>query len=100
MSDEQRIEKVVLAAVRDVNDVLPVNRRIQESSDAVLFGPGGLDSIGLVNLVVAVEQGLQDEFEREFVLASEKAMSQRTSPFRTVATLSHYILELLREPVQ
>ena len=97
MSDSERIEGVVFAAIRDVNESLAADRQVPLSSDAVLFGPGGLDSIGLVNLVVAVEQALQDEFGREFVLASEKAMSRRTSPFRSVATLTQYIQELLQE---
>jgi len=53
-----------------------------KSPDLVLYGGAGkLDSIGLVNLIVATEQRLEDIFEISLTLADEKSMSQRNSPF-------------------
>lgn len=63
-----------------------------------LFGTDGiLDSMGLVNLVVALEERIQDEYDVAITLADERAMSRSKSPFRTVTTLAEYIEELLRE---
>lgn len=63
------------------------------NADTALFGSGGgLDSMGLVTLVVEVEQVLAERFGLQITLADDRAMSQRSSPFRTVGTLVAYIL--------
>jgi D-alanine--poly(phosphoribitol) ligase subunit 2 len=94
MSRHERIQSVVLTALDEVNQQLPPTNQFKLSADTVLFGRGGvLDSLGLVNLIVAVEQRLEDELGMTLVLADEKAMAQKNSPFRTVATLVDYILQ-------
>ncbi len=61
-----------------------------------IFGAGApLDSLGLVNLLADLEYRLSEEFGREIVLASERAMSRSQSPFRDVAALTDYVAELL-----
>jgi acyl carrier protein len=66
-------------------------------ADTVLFGRNGvLDSMGLVTLVIAVEQAIEDHYGRSIGLADEKAMSQTTSPYRTVRTLAEYASSLLK----
>lgn len=65
-------------------------------STTALFGREGcLDSLGLVSLVVGVEQALQDELNLTVSLADEKALSQRHSPYRTVETLADYAVSAL-----
>lgn len=64
----------------------------------VVFGAGGaLDSLGLVNFLADLEYRIAEEYGRELVLASERAMSRSRSPFRDVDTLAAYIVELLNE---
>lgn len=59
--------------------------------DTALFGPSGLlDSIGLVALVLAVEQEISEKLNVAVALADEKALSQRHSPFLTVGSLADY----------
>lgn len=61
-----------------------------------LFGTNGLlDSMGLVTLIVEVEQALADRFGITITLADDRAMSQRNSPFRSVGALADYILQNL-----
>jgi hypothetical protein len=61
-----------------------------------IFGEGAaLDSLGLVNFLADLEYRIGEEFGREVVLASEQAMSRSRSPFRDVASLNDYIVELL-----
>jgi D-alanine--poly(phosphoribitol) ligase subunit 2 len=67
------------------------------TEDTPLFGQEGLlDSLGLVTLVVAVEQAIEDEFGVNISLADEKAMSQRRSPYRTVGSLAEYASQMLQ----
>jgi len=61
------------------------------TEDTVLFGKdGALDSMGLVTLIVAVEQAIEDRYDASAGLADEKAMSQARSPYRSVASLADY----------
>ena len=54
-----------------------------------------LDSLGLVSLIVEIEESINDGFDAELVLASEKAMSARTSPFINLEKLILFIEEEL-----
>ena len=85
-------------SIEEFNRQLENEDQLEKSTDTVLFGENGkLDSLGLINLVVAVEQNIEDEFDVTITLADERAMSQETSPFRTVGTLTDYIEMLLGE---
>jgi acyl carrier protein len=63
-----------------------------------LFGSGSkLDSFELVNLVLDVEQEISSRFDVSISLMDERAMSQETSPFRTIQTLVNFIDTLIGE---
>jgi acyl carrier protein len=56
-----------------------------------------LDSMGLVTLIVDVEQRLEEDYDVVVIVADERAMSQRRSPFLSVGSLADYICQLVRE---
>jgi acyl carrier protein len=59
--------------------------------DTQLFGSESLlDSMGLVNVVIDLESRFLDE-NLSISLTSEKAMSRKRSPFKSVSVLSDYI---------
>lgn len=61
-----------------------------------LFGKQGLfDSLGLVSLVVAVEEAIADKYGVTVSLADEKAMSQKHSPYRNILSLAEYASSLI-----
>jgi acyl carrier protein len=63
-----------------------------------LFGKDGLlDSLGLVNLLMDIEQAVNDRTGLTIALADDRAMSQTRSPFRTIGTLADYIGMLTNE---
>lgn len=76
---------------------LPGFDKLQASVDSPLFGDGGLDSMGLVSFIVMVEEKIEDETGVSLTLASDKAMSRRTSPFQTLGTLAEYVEACLAE---
>jgi len=68
------------------------------TEETVIVGKDAVvDSLGVVSLVVEIEQRLESEHNLAVTLASEKAMSQRSSPFRTVGVLADYICEVATE---
>ena len=93
-----RIKLVIMNSIEEINRQLKNDHELEKSTNTVLYGEDGkLDSLGLINLVVAVEQNIEDEFDVTITLADERAMSQETSPFKTVGTLTDYIEMLLGE---
>jgi len=92
------IISIVTEAAREINDQLENKIPLEKGMEAPLFGgPGVLDSLGLVTLLVAVEQALEQAFGVPLVLADEKAFSKGRSPFRTVGTLVRFIAERLKK---
>ena len=94
----EKILNLIYVTLDEYNEQLSDELQLEKSSDTKLFGRGSkLDSLGLVNLIVAVEQNIEDEFDVIITLADERAMSQEHSPFRTVGSLVDYIEVLLGE---
>jgi acyl carrier protein len=95
--DKAAIE-LVKAAVKELSDELGYEGLRQPSADTVLFGGAeGIDSLSLVQIVAEVERAVEDKFGKRVVLADERAMSRRQSPFRTVGTLAELVEERLAE---
>ena len=55
-------------------------------------------SMGLVSFITDVESILAQDHNLELSLVSEKALSRKNSPFRTIETLAYYVLELAGAP--
>lgn len=76
-----------------VGSDLPIEINGEET---ILFGSNSvLDSFSLVAVIVEIEDKIHQITNQEIILSDEKAMSQKNSPFRTIGTLSEYILVLL-----
>jgi acyl carrier protein len=92
MIDRTVAMKIVLSTLCDAVD--------QNGGDAsgvteetVIVGPGAvIDSIGVVSLIVDIEQRLEMDHQISVTLANDRAMSQRNSPFRTPSVLADHIL--------
>jgi acyl carrier protein len=71
---------------------IEINCEIDDSTR--LIGSSSIfDSMELVQFVVEVEDFLDEEYGFEIQLASEKAMSRRSSPFINLKSLHEFISE-------
>ena len=94
---DDAIQEVVLQAMRATNQARDAASQLAVAADAPIFGPDSpLDSLGLVGLLLDVEEGLQ-EIGCDVVLSDERAVSQKRSPFRNVSSLVAYISTIARE---
>jgi acyl carrier protein len=92
----ERIERAVFRAIDEINQARANEQRVEKSSDTVLMGPSArLDSLGLVNLVVAIEEQVADEFGFTINIADMRARSQSANPYQTVSSLVEYIASIL-----
>jgi hypothetical protein len=80
-----------------VASVVPSDQRPQTEHEPLFGAQGALDSVGLVAVIVAVEQLVEDRFGLSVVLADERAMSQRNSPFRSIASVIEHLLARVEE---
>jgi len=88
---KNKIKKILIETVNEYYESEDFSETANENT--VLFGSESvLDSMGLVNVIIDIESRFLDE-GYEISLISEKAMSRRNSPFRTIATLSEFIEE-------
>lgn len=94
---DAEILAVVLQALRTTNLARDPASQLMVSPDAPVFGPGSpLDSLGLLTLLLDVEEDLQHA-GCPVRLSDDRAMSQKRSPFRSVESLVEYIGHLARE---
>jgi acyl carrier protein len=98
MGMNERILESLYAAIDDVNRERPSDRLLAKAPDTALYGSSSdLDSLGLVNFVVAAEQRIDAAFGKSLVLADDRALAQDPSPFRSIGALADYVEVLLRE---
>jgi acyl carrier protein len=98
MHSADTINEIIFRAIDEINLQSEEGNKIERKAETSLYGKNSrLDSLGLVNLIVEVEQKFHDELGESIDLTDEKALSQNSSPFLTVKTLSEYISVLLKE---
>ena len=91
----KNIEQIILNALTNLADELESEDLRNPNKDTKIYGiDGNLDSLSLVSLIADLESELSEKLNINIVLADEKAMSMRNSPFRDVATLTQYIYDL------
>ncbi|BDQ13354.1 hypothetical protein [Sediminibacterium sp. TEGAF015] len=90
------ISKLVFDCINQYQEELNNKIDISEGEQTRLFGGNGqLDSLALVSLIVNIEEAIETELGVSLILADEKAMSRRTSPFSRISNLIDYIEELI-----
>lgn len=98
MGMNEQILDSLYAAIDDVNRERPSDRQLAKAPETALYGGSSdLDSLGLVNFVVAAEQQIDAAFGKSLVLADDRALAQEPSPFRSIGALADYVEVLLRE---
>ena len=95
---KDKIRESVFGVIDQYNRENQNRNELPNSLATPLFGgKSALDSLGLINFIVATEDAIQNSFGVSLVLADDRALSQEISPFSTVGTLVEYIAVLLSE---
>jgi len=96
--NNEKILHIIYAVIDEINEQFDENQRLEKSKDTVLFGQTGkLDSLGMVNFIVGLEQKVQEETGKEIFLADQMMSMNEDSPFRTVEGFVLYVTSLLEE---
>ena len=72
---EDKIQGIVSCAIDRLNELLPTGQSLPRERTTILLGRGGwLDSMGFVNLLVALEEELEKQLGITATLADELMM--------------------------
>lgn len=92
---EEQVLEVLNCAIDRVNELLPTGEPLSKEKDTVLLGQdGSLDSMGFVNLVVAIEEELEKQLGVRASLSDEVMGG---SGVLTVGELHEMLLRIVRD---
>jgi len=91
----QRASLIVLDALREYNRGVELELRLPLEPASTLYGDGGgLDSLGLLDLIILLETKLEQELGRPVAIVEESSATDE-APFRTVESLIEAVRTLL-----
>jgi acyl carrier protein len=96
MNDTKNIESIVINCISNYINAIGNNETIVTGNTILIGSEAILDSIGLVNVIVDIEGELSVN-DINITLTSEKAMSRKVSPFRSVGSIVAFINECINE---
>lgn len=90
---KSQIVDIICRAIAAENELRTSPIDVSQGEATPLYGPEGkLDSLGLVSVIVEVEQLLTQKMGMSVVLVSDRAMSARSSPFATIGSFADYVI--------
>jgi acyl carrier protein len=93
---KENIVKIILDSIEIINSNLEKKLPVDLREKCPIYGiTDGVDSISLVSLISIVEDFLENELNISLIIANEKAMSRKNSPFLNVGTLAEFVCDLI-----
>ena len=94
MATKEELSNKLTLLLRHFVEENEIELQIDVDKNTRLIGTTSIfDSMELVQFIVEVEDFLEENYDMEIQLTSEKAMSRRNSPFLSIEKLSIYIAE-------
>jgi hypothetical protein len=90
------ILKLIYDTAQEINAQLPPDCQLSATPDTIVVGAGSpLDSLGVINFLVSLEERVGDATGKTVSLLDEGALNDPNGPLRTIALLERYICERL-----
>jgi len=95
-TSREAIRETIIDAIQGYNSSSTSHQvQIVDGENTPLYGvSSNLDSLGLISIILKVEELLQIRHGIAVVLADDRAISAKNSPFRSVRDLIDYIESL------
>lgn len=91
------LEEMTLHTLRRMNEDLPAAERVDHAWDTVIMGDGGsLDSLGIANFLVGMEEAVADRFGAEVPLTDQDLMDLFTDSSVTVRAFAVLLAQKLQ----
>ena len=93
---ELQIFQIIEEVVTELNEELEYDTLENVTKETELYGgENSIDSISLARLITEIELQINEQFGKNVILADEKAMSMKRSPYRNVESLLNLIMDRL-----
>jgi hypothetical protein len=88
------IADLLTQVITGMNDMLPADEQLPAGPDVVLMGEGGvLDSLGIANFLVALEEAMEERFGRALSLSDNDLTDLFAGPPVTPTTLAKHLAD-------
>jgi len=92
------ILKILYQAIGELNEQFQDCAQIVVSENTILLGEGGqLDSLGVVNFVIAIEERIEARFGVFFAVPVETLSMGSEDPWRSIGSLADYLAKQLND---
>jgi hypothetical protein len=96
MEREQAL-RILYETIDVVNQQLPPARRLRKVPETVIVGvAGALDSLGIVNFIVTLEEKAGEVLGAPVQLLDDTTIVDEAGPLRSVATLTSHLVTITR----
>ncbi|MEP2944645.1 MAG: hypothetical protein ABJN11_10415 [Lentilitoribacter sp.] len=86
------ITKCIFSAIDIVNEQIVDGPKIEKSANTALLGSDStVDSLSLVNLIVALEEIISNELDTQISLVDEDLLSSSEQPLATVSSFVKFV---------
>ncbi len=93
---KEKIKNLVIESLNELK--LNNNLDFEINEKTILLGENSvLDSFDFVSFISTLEEKISDSFDKSISVVSEKAFSQKNSPFKTIDRIVDFVIELLDE---
>ncbi len=90
--DKNNIYKAVSIAADQINESLSEDGQLLVSEDMLVTGVGSsLDSLTVVNLILAIEEKLASELSLDVLIFDESLVADPEGPFKNINSLVKFI---------
>jgi acyl carrier protein len=87
----ERVVEAIFVAVDELNQQLRRSQRLAKSLDTRITGDGSLDSLGLLNLIVLVEEKVDQAFGIAVTLTDDQVLAGQADAFHTLGSLTDFV---------
>ena len=93
MTDNNKLYlELIFAAIKEVNMQQPPEYQLKLNEDEFLISDKScIDSLGLITLLINIEEKISNKFKINLNLLDEKLISEESTPFETLSSLASWL---------
>ena len=93
-----KITTIIYDTIDEINDENPYDMRLNKSPNTIISGDKGkLDSLGVINFIITLEEKIDKEFNKIINLQNEDLLLSNESPLEKVESLIDYLLHQIND---
>ena len=85
---------LIFSSVKDLNKQQPPESKLKSKKNELLIAEkSNLDSLGLVTLLIIIEDKIKKDLKKKIVLVNDKLISVENTPFKTIDSLARWLVK-------